>query len=237
MTIRGYLLQLGRGFVSLLYPNLCRACETPIPRGTTPPLCLTCYGQLTPTGHWTLPENAATDRLLGRLDTTFAAGYLTFRVGTPTQALIHSLKYHREPEVGEFLGETYAEQLGEVPALQDLTGIVPVPIHPKRRRSRGYNQAEYIARGMAEVLDIPVFENALVRKSFKESQTRLTREERVENVRSSFAAGSGDFSGGHLLLVDDVLTTGATLDFCGNILLDNHPGLRVSIATLAITEN
>ena len=83
-------------------------------------------------------------------------------------------------------------------------------------------------------VDVPVFADALVRTDFKGSQTKLNNLERVENVAASFGAGMGDFSGKHLLLVDDVLTTGATLDFCGQVLLREHPGVRISVATLAV---
>jgi ComF family protein len=181
-----------------------------------------------------LPENELTDRLAGRLPLTFGAALLSFNTGTVCQQLIHALKYHHRPDIGVELGQRLGTLLQEHPALQDLDGLVPVPIHPDRRHQRGYNQAEEIGRGISLALGKPMFSDALLRRSFKGSQTKKSRFERVENTRESFGIGTGDFAGKHLLLIDDVLTTGATLDFCGNVLLEHHKDLRVGIATLAI---
>ena len=189
------------------------------------------------TEHWLLPENALTDRLTGRLPLAFGAALLSFNTGTACQQLIHALKYHHRPEIGIQLGQQLGEFLVDNEALVDLYGIVPVPIHPDRRHERGYNQAEEIGKGIARALNKPMFPAALRRQVFKGSQTKKTRYERVENTRESFAIGKGQFAGKHLLLVDDVLTTGATLDFCGNLLLEHHPDVKISIATLAIAAN
>ena len=182
------------------------------------------------------PHNELTDRLTGRLPLEFAAAAYTFRDGTVCQRLIHALKYHHRPDVGRQLGVRFGALLAEAPVLSDLTGIVPVPIHERRRHERGYNQAEAIADGLGDALQVPVYSRALSRSAFAGSQTTRSKFERLENVRHSFTLGRGDFAGGHLLLVDDVMTTGATLDFCGNILLEAHTDLRLSVATLAVAE-
>ncbi len=234
MSIKRELRSLAEGLTTLLYPRLCLNCRSVVRQSQTPQLCATCQAALAYTEQWLLPENALTDRLKGRLPLTFGAALLAFGTGTVCQQLIHALKYHHRPEIGLQLGEQLGEILVKQAVLADLQGIVPVPIHPDRRHDRGYNQAEEISKGIARVLGKPMFPEALRRKVFKGSQTRKSRFERVENTRESFAAGKGDFSDKHLLLVDDVLTTGATLDFCGNILLEHHPGVRISIATLAM---
>ena len=177
-----------------------------------------------------------TDRLAGRLPIVYGAGAYTFREGTVCQQVIHALKYHHRPDVGRQLGRRFGELLGQVPGLEDVTGLVPVPIHRRRRHARGYNQAEVIAEGLGEALGKPVYPEALRRRSFRGSQTKRGKLGRLENVQDSFAIGQGDFSGGHLVLVDDVLTTGATLDFCGNVLLEHHPGIRISVLVLAVAE-
>lgn len=236
MSIKRTLHTLGDGLWTLLYPRLCLNCQRTVSTGQRPQLCISCNNDLALTDHWLLPENAATDRLVGRLPITFGAALLSFSTGTVCQQLIHALKYYHRPEVGVQLGEQLGELIKEHPALRDLDGIVPVPIHPRRRHERGYNQAEKIAEGIAAVLGRPVYFEALRRVSFKGSQTKRTRYERVENTRESFGLGRGDFAGKHLLLVDDVLTTGATIDFCGNVLLEGHEGLRLGVATLAIAE-
>ncbi len=224
-----------RGLSSLFFPNVCLSCRTAIGRAEDL-LCVGCEAQLPPSDSWERPENAVSDRLAGRLPLVYAAAAYPFRDGTVCQRLIHALKYHHRPDVGKQLGQRFGRVIVQAPQLADLSGIVPVPIHDRRRHERGYNQAEAIAEGLARALGVPVLPHALRRRSFAGSQTRRGKLERLENVRNSFAAGTGDFRGDHLLLVDDVLTTGATLDFCGNSLLDAHPGLRLSVVTLALAE-
>ncbi|MEM9928438.1 MAG: phosphoribosyltransferase family protein [Bacteroidota bacterium] len=234
MSIKREIKTLTTGLISLLYPRLCLSCRKVISHNQTPQLCANCQNELAYTQQWLLPENALTDRLAGRLSLTFGTSLLYFGKGTVCQQLIHALKYHHRPEIGQQLGEQLGKRLADQSALADLHGVVPVPIHPKRRHERGYNQAEEIGKGVAQALNIPLFPEALRRQVFKGSQTTRSRLERVENTKSSFINGKGNFSGKHLLLVDDVLTTGATLDFCGNLLLDHHPDAKISIATLAI---
>lgn len=236
MSIKSRTLALANGIRSLLYPSLCLNCRKAIGYGQVPQLCLSCLEELSLTRHWELPENPVTDLLRGRLDIQLGTALYFFNTGTVCQSLIHALKYYHRPEVGVQLGKILGYQLRGHPALTEVAGIVPVPIHPKRRHSRGYNQAEKIAEGLAGVLQVPVYPQALRRKSFKGSQTKKNRYERMQNVAEVFALGKGDFGGKHLLLVDDVITTGATLDFCGNLLLDGHAGAQLSIATLAMTE-
>lgn len=236
MSIKDRLLYLGRGLRSLLYPTLCLRCRRPVTDDQRPQLCLSCSGNLVETRYWELPENSVTDRFAGRLHLESGNALYYFADESACQALIHALKYYRRPEIGVQLGEVLAKRLIDHPALQDLHGIVPVPIHPSRRHTRGYNQAEKIAEGMADVLGVPTFHHALRRTSFSGSQTKKNRYERVQNVAQVFALDKGDFSGKHLLLVDDVITTGATLDFCGNVLLAGHPGCRLSVASLAIAQ-
>ncbi len=223
------------GLTSLFFPTVCLNCQSALPRAEEL-LCLRCAARLPLSDTWQYAENAVSDRLAGRLPLIFAAAAYTFRDDTVCQRLIHALKYHHRPDVGRKLGERFGKVIRGVPALDDLSGIVPVPIHDRRRHERGYNQAEAIADGLGSALGIPTLPDALRRRSFAGSQTRKDKLERLENVRHSFGPGKGDFTGSHLLLVDDVLTTGATLDFCGNVLLDTHPGVRLSVVTLALAE-
>ncbi|MBB4078591.1 ComF family protein [Lewinella aquimaris] len=224
-----------RGLTSLFFPNVCLNCSRSVDDSTAL-LCLRCESDLPVTDHWKQPENEVRDRLAGRLPLEYAAAAYTFREGNVCQQLIHAMKYQNRPDVGKKLGERLGHLLSTADRLNDLHGIVPVPIHNRRRHERGYNQAEAIAEGIGAILNKPVFSDALRRTDFQGSQTRRTKLERLENVRDSFVAGRGKFSNQHLLLVDDVLTTGATLDFSGNALLEAHSGLRLSVATLAIVE-
>ena len=204
--------------------------------GTDALLCVACSVGLPESDSYRQPENAITDRLAGRVSLVFGGYAYVFRDGTVCQRLIHALKYHDRPDVGTALGARFGERLRAAEALRDLHGIVPVPIHGKRLRQRGYNQAERIAEGLADQLGVAVYPTALRRRDFQASQTRMGKLDRLENVRDTFIAGEGDFTDRHLLLVDDVLTTGATLDFCAQALLERHPGLRISVVTLAAAE-
>ncbi len=224
-----------RGLGQLFFPALCLGCRRAVDRHADL-LCLGCASGLNLRDDYQHPENEVTDRLAGRLPLVFGAAAYTFRTGNVCQRLIHDLKYHHRPDVGRALGERFGAALATVPALQDLTGIVPVPIHRRRRYERGYNQAEVIAEGIAEVMAVPVLPAALRRREFQGSQTKRSKLERLENVRDSFAPGPALPDQGHLLLVDDVLTTGATLDFCGNILLEAQPDIRLSLAVVAVAE-
>lgn len=236
MSIRQTATELGHGLGSLFFPTLCLNCQRAIPGVQQTPLCLPCFSDLAPTNYWELPENPITDQLRGRLELQLGVALYFFNVGSVCQTLMHALKYYQRPEIGDELGRQLGTYLLHHPTLHDLAGVVPVPIHPRRLHERGYNQAERIASGVASVLRVPVYPHALTRTNFKGSQTKMDRLQRLENVRNSFGPGHGDHAGQHLLLVDDVLTTGATLDFCGNLLLEQHANSKLSIATLAMAE-
>ena len=223
------------GLTQLIFPQLCLSCRRAV-AGSDVLLCVACSAGLPESDSYRQPENAVTDRLAGRVSLVFGAFAYVFRDGTVCQRLIHALKYHDRPDVGTALGARFGERLRTTEALQDLDGIVPVPIHPKRLRQRGYNQAERIAAGLAEHLGVAVYPAALRRRNFQASQTRMGKLDRLDNVRDTFTAGGGDFAGKHLLLVDDVLTTGATLDFCAHALQERHPDVRISVVTLAAAE-
>lgn len=231
--ISSLLREIREGAASLLFPNLCLHCRTTIRPGAEPPICLTCYSDLSFTDYWELSENALTDRLAGRVPLQFAAALLHFSTGTVCQDLIHALKYHGRHEVGVQLGKMLGYKLLDNPVVGNPDALVPVPIHPKRRRQRGYNQAEHIANGISEATGIPVYKDALIRTDFKGSQTKLSNFERMQNVQETFARGKGDFTGKYVLLIDDVMTTGATLDYCSQVLIDEFEGINIGIATLA----
>ncbi|PPK85711.1 ComF family protein [Neolewinella xylanilytica] len=229
------LADIFRGLTSLFFPSLCLHCRRSLDRGSDL-LCVGCDADLPLSDSYLQPENAVTDRLAGRFPLTYGAYAYTFRDGTVCQRLIHALKYHDRPDVGVALGRRFGTYLQSAEPLRGLTGIVPVPIHRRRRRQRGYNQAEEIACGLAESLSVTVYPDALQRAAFAGSQTKRDKLQRLENVRHSFRVGRGDFRNGHLLLVDDVLTTGATIDFCAEALIAAHPGLQISVVTLAVAE-
>ncbi len=220
------------GFVALVYPRICLSCGTPLVRGEDY-ACSVCMYQVRRTAYHLEKENPVAQLFYGRVDLVFATSYFGFDKGGVFQKMMHGLKYKGHKEVGEMLGKHLGLGLQESPHLPPLDVIVPVPLHKKREKERGYNQSEFIALGIASVMEVEVNARVLVRTVYARSQTRLSREERRSNVAHSFALKTGDrLCHKHVLLVDDVLTTGATLEACYDVLKQIE-GIKISVATLA----
>jgi ComF family protein len=231
MTISKTISNLVGNF---LFPEICVACEKTLPhRGEE--LCLECQLVIPKTNFHNKKENLTTERLAGRFPFRYATSYYFYTKTKHTQNLIFSFKYHGKRDIGIFIGETYGRLLYETPFFHDINGIVPVPMHPSKVRLRGYNQAEVFAEGLASTMESVVFPNALKKIRTTQSQTQLNHGERWSNVQEIFELGEQAtlLKGRHILLVDDVLTTGATLDTCANELLKIE-GIQISVATIAI---
>jgi len=228
------LQRFGFGLESLFFPRICLGCNKGL--DTNEAICLRCREDIPYTNFHELRENPVTDRLAGRIPLIFGAAYLYYRPGTRTQRIIHALKYYNRPGIGTELGKLYGEELNTVDVLADISGIIPVPLHPKRFHQRGYNQATYFAKGLAESLSKEVWEDALKRRTFEASQTKKGLQDRAKNVSNTFMSGKRNCKDKHVLIVDDVLTTGATLEACADALIEKWPGVRISLATIAIAE-
>lgn len=230
------LHQLQRPFTALLellYPHLCLACEQAQPAPDSC-LCYRCHYQLKPTHFQTETPNPVLDRFWGRVELEHAATSFAFSKGGLLQHLIHQLKYGHQPQIGIELGQYYGQLLSNAPLYHDVETIVPVPLHPIKQRLRGYNQAEQFARGIADTLELPCSTTCLVRTQHSDSQTRKSRLERFANVETVFeVAVPTAIQGKHVLLVDDVITTGATLEACAKQLLMVE-GVRVSVGAIAL---
>lgn len=221
--------------VALLYPNLCLACsENPPIRKEV--ICLSCQLKLPKTNFHLEKENPFTERFWGRMPIESGAALYYFIKGGRIQELLHQLKYEGKREIGLKLGKWYGRQLLESPIFKTVDVIVPVPLHLRKERLRGYNQAALFAQGIAETMQKVWLKDGLVRRVFTETQTQKSRAERLENVSEVFAVGDAKkLEGKHILLVDDVMTTGATLEACGAKLLA-MPGTKLSLATIAIAD-
>lgn len=222
-------------FVSLFYPVLCPACMERQPSRSSL-TCLSCALKLPKTQYHLNTENNFTERFWGRIPINGAAASYHFISGGRTQRLIHHLKYRGRKDIGIELGRQYGMLLSSHAPFQNADLIIPVPLHRRKQRKRGYNQSECFAEGLAQSMKLPCETNLLLRKTNTGTQTRKSRIERYENVQNAFVVkNSTQLAGKHILLVDDVVTTGATLEACANKLMETK-GVTISLAAIAIAK-
>jgi ComF family protein len=223
---------LGRDVLDFIFPPLCFNCGQRL-YAPERDLCLSCWSELPRTDFEKFRENPVYRSFVGRFPLENAASWLHFQKGGLVQDLMHAFKYRNRPDLARQLGKTLAQEWREAPILSAPDLIVPVPLHPRKRRKRGYNQAEAIARGIAEVLNKPLVLDALERRVHKNSQTREQRFNRWEQVKAVFALSRPEaLQDQHVLLVDDVITTGATLEACLQVMQEAK-GSRFSVLSLA----
>ncbi len=219
-------------FVTLFFPNHCLGCSTSLYKGEEI-LCTRCILELPKTNYHEQIDNTIKSRLSGRIPLSNAMAFLKFRKTGVVQHLLHQLKYNNHPEVGVRLGKLYGKDLMDAGFDTRLDLIIPIPLHHSRKRRRGYNQSAKFAEGLSDLLQVPWGENIVERKIKTSTQTRKTKIERWENVKDVFQIKQPDkIIDKRILLVDDVITTGATLEACGHQLLD-HGCSELSIACIA----
>lgn len=176
-------------------------------------------------------------RMKGRFPFVAATSMLYFVKDSPVQHLLHRIKYQGQQQAGVDLGKMYGAELRVQESWKDIEVIIPVPLHPSRLHQRGYNQSACFARGLGESMQCKVLENGLQRVRATDTQTHMNRQERLKNTDQAFKVKMPEvLKNKHVLLVDDVMTTGATLEACVIPLLDLE-GVRVSLATLAIAQD
>jgi len=221
--------------INLLFPELCNGCGKLLYHGEKD-ICTKCLYDLPYTDFHLYQDNLVAKQLWGRLPVNAAMAMLYFKKGTKVQNLIHGLKYDGKTEVGVTLGKLLAKKLSQNELYPDIDLVIPVPLHQKKMRTRGYNQSEYIAAGLAEELGVTVSSKILLRNKSTESQTKKARYTRYENMQDVFSViKREELADKHILLIDDVITTGATLEACGNVLL-NHGIKKLSVAAIAFAE-
>lgn len=185
------------------------------------------------TQHHLYEDNETAKRFAGRLPLEHASSALYFHKEGIVQGVIHNLKYKGVEDLGRLIGEWYAQDIQEVESLKTVTDVIPVPLHKKRLAERGYNQIAGFGMALAKGLGTNYNDTLLVRKTYARTQTNKNLEARAEIISDAFDIESaGNHEGKHFLLVDDVITTGATLEACGRALL-KIPGAKVSIITIA----
>lgn len=229
------LTQYLNDFLEFIFPELCITCNTRL-ISQEKYLCMNCWSDIPVTNFHLAEENKVARLFWGRVKIEFATSYFSYKKGSRYQQLIHYIKYKGLKELGFETGRKFGNTLLHSKCLQDVDVIVPVPLHLKKEKKRGFNQSLYIAKGIAESTDKPLIEKNLYRKIFTSTQTKKNRFERWQNVENIFGIRNPEeFAGKHILLVDDVVTTGSTLEACAFPILKIE-NTKVSIATLAFAD-
>jgi ComF family protein len=228
-------MTIAEDLLSLFFPKICFSCNRSLYRNEEC-ICTQCIYHLPKTGYRLRDENPVTRLFWGRVPVQSAASYLLFSKGGKVQDLIHQFKYEGKKEIGITLGKLYGKHLAESFSSSGIDAIVAVPLHHKKEKKRGYNQAEVFGEGLSIELAKPIINKALERISLSETQTRKSRFSRWKNVEQVFQVrDSSQLEGKHILLVDDVVTTGSTLEACANKILELR-GTKVSVASIAYTQ-
>lgn len=219
-------------FFSLFYPNLCASCGQSLGKGEEV-ICTFCHHYLPKTNFHLERNNVIEKHFWGRAEIFRASSQFYFQKEGRIQHLIHQLKYKGQTEIGVKLGTMYGSELRMSSDYDNLNVILPVPLHKSKELQRGYNQVDLFCKGLSDSMQIPWLKTILMRTKSTETQTHKTRFERWQNVGSVFQITKPSvLEGKHVLLTDDVITTGSTLEACANSIL-NIAGTTVSIATIA----
>ncbi len=218
----------------LLFPHHCEGCGTDVLQNEQQ-LCASCLHQLPETNYFDLAGNHIEQMFYGRMKLAHVGAGYYFTKESLVQHLMHQLKYKGNKEVGTYLGRLIGHKLQASNRFDDIDVLVPMPLNPKREFRRGYNQATVICEGIAAVWQKPILKDVVIRNIFTETQTHQDRVHRWQNMDGVFAVENEKaIKGKHVLLVDDIVTTGATLEACGRVILQ-VPDTCLSIATVACT--
>ncbi|WP_313806649.1 ComF family protein [Flavobacterium sp.] len=225
-----------KNLLNLLFPNLCNGCKTLL-LSNEKTICLRCRHELPYTNHLQQPDNETFKKFYGKLPVEHASSIVYFQKEGITQQLIHNLKYKGTEEVGHFFGALYAENINQNHILKTVDYIIPVPLHPKKLRERGYNQVTTFGKALAANSGKNYLENILFRTQYSKTQTQKNIIGRAEATKDIFDVKFSETDyGKHFLLIDDVITTGATLQDCGRALL-KIPGAKISVLTIAYAQS
>ena len=225
-----------KNLFKLIFPDLCCGCKNLLLKNEYL-LCYKCRHDLPYTYHHKIQHNNTIKKFYGLIPLEFGLSMLYFHHGGIAQELIHNLKYRNQQNIGSLLGELYAKELQNFEPIRSVTEIIPVPLHPKKLKERGYNQVDSFCESIGIHLQIPVNKNLLLRTQYNKTQTQKNREARQQLTQTIFDVNfSAKDENKHFLLVDDVITTGSTLEICAKALL-KIPNAKVSILTIAYTQS
>lgn len=223
-------------FTSLFFPRYCTVCHQVLLEKEQH-ICLTCLLKLPRTQFHLYPGNVMEQLFWGKVNVFQATSFFYYRKGSVYKQLLYELKYKGGKELGRYLGSVMANEIQLSSSFfRSIDLLIPVPLHPEKMKIRGYNQSEWIAKGVSDVVNIPIDTEHLIRVQFTETQTAKSTWERQKNIENAFSVKNiEDLCGKHILLIDDVVTTGATLASCARVL-SVAPGVRFSLLTLAQAE-
>lgn len=221
--------------LELIYPNLCVLCAQQLTRSEHK-ICFSCSDRLPETKYWEYPNNPMFNALCSRTGIHHASAFLFFQKKNRVQELLHQFKYRGDQDLGLELGQRFGERLKTCTALTNVDVMLPVPLHPSKYLKRGFNQSEVIVRGIRKAWDVDTNNRAVSRILANPTQTRKSRLERWQNVETVFALNNKEVvRNKHIALVDDVFTTGATLEACIIALQKGNPR-KISVLTLACAD-
>lgn len=217
--------------LNIFFPNNCRSCNHRLVE-TEAVVCLHCQQQLPETDFHLQEPNLMSKLFWGRIDIQYALAAYYFFKKSSMQRLMHQFKYHGKTEIGTYFGEQYGRKLKQYQFDKKFDLIVPVPLHRKKKKIRGYNQSDYFAEGLSQAMKVEWRNDVMIRKVYNVSQTKKSKYSRWENVERIFAVDlPKEVKGKHILLVDDVVTTGSTLEACA-LQLHRAGASKVSLAVM-----
>lgn len=219
-------------FSDVIFPRECAACKIVLNKGEIH-LCTTCLYRLPKSFTWHEKDNYVSRLFWGRVNFENAASFLLFQKGNMVQEIMHQFKYKKQKEIGYYLGSAFGHEL-KCTDFSNIDALIPVPLHYDREKKRGFNQSLLIANGLSASLKIPILNNVLKRTTSNESQTRKHKYDRWVNVEKIFELNNIEaIKNMHIALVDDVLTTGATIESCALELMQGE-NTKLSVLTLAV---
>jgi ComF family protein len=222
--------------INLFFPAVCAGCNSLL-SSNEKVICTFCRHNIPLTNQHIYPENEAFKKFYGRIPIEYASALLYFHKKGIVQEIIHKLKYKGHQEIGTVLGHWYAQDLKEIVKLKTVDIIIPVPLHKRKFRERGYNQVTTFAKALSAELNVSYNDSLLKRKIYSKTQSKKSLLKRTEEIESLFDVSftENDYDK-HYLLIDDVITTGATLEACSLALL-KIPGSKISIVCMAMAQS
>lgn len=219
----------------LIFPQKCLSCEGEL-TGAESTICSLCTTDFTETNFHLSEESTMMDKIFwGRIPIHKTYALFFFEKGKTAQKILFQLKYKNNQAVGHHFGREIAKRIKLNPEFQDVDVFIPVPLHPKKAFIRGYNQSEALAIGITQEFGAPMDLQSLKRVQHGKSQTSKSRLERWSSIQSTFRIKESIKKYKHIVLVDDVITTGSTIEVIASAILEKHPKVKVSVVTLAIT--